>query len=101
MADIMALPPGHITSSLPVRGQDEVVGVGWEAFAHRLGGVRLRERWAAIGLVGREQAGTGRLEERAVDDALLEGVWGPTVHRLVIDCTGTSFRLTVRRGERP
>ncbi|TDD16277.1 heparinase [Kribbella turkmenica] len=45
--------------------------------------------------------GTGRLEERAVDDPLLEGVWGPTVHRLVIDCTGTAFRLTVRRGERP
>ncbi|GAB2653789.1 heparinase II/III family protein [Kribbella swartbergensis] len=45
--------------------------------------------------------GTGRLERRAVDDALLEGVWGPTVHRLAIDCTGDSFRLTVRRGERP
>jgi hypothetical protein len=45
--------------------------------------------------------GTGRLETRAVDDALLEGVWGPTVHRLTIDCTGDSFRLTVRKGERP
>ncbi|MFI7067284.1 heparinase II/III family protein [Kribbella sp. NPDC050124] len=45
--------------------------------------------------------GAGHLERRAVDDALLEGVWGPTVHRLVIDCAGESFRLTVRRGERP
>ncbi|MEU4602999.1 heparinase II/III family protein [Kribbella sp. NPDC023972] len=45
--------------------------------------------------------GAGHLEKRAVDDALLEGVWGPTVHRLVIDCTGNSFHLTVRRGERP
>ena len=45
--------------------------------------------------------GTGRLEERAVDDPLLEGVWGPTVHRLAIDCPSNSFRLTVRRGERP
>jgi hypothetical protein len=46
-------------------------------------------------------AGTGRLEQRSVDDPLLDGVWGPTVHRLIIDCTGTTFRLTVRRGERP
>jgi hypothetical protein len=45
--------------------------------------------------------GPGHLEKRAVDDALLEGVWGPTVHRLVIDCTGNSFHLTFRRGERP
>jgi heparinase II/III-like protein len=45
--------------------------------------------------------GTGRLEERAVDDALLEGVWGPTVHRLIIGCDRNSFHLTLRRGERP
>jgi hypothetical protein len=46
-------------------------------------------------------AGVGRLEERAVDDPLLEGVWGPTVHRLIVDTAGNEFRLTVRRGDRP
>jgi hypothetical protein len=46
-------------------------------------------------------AGTGRLEKRAVDDPLLERVWGPLVHRLIIDSEGNSFRLTVRRGEAP
>jgi hypothetical protein len=46
--------------------------------------------------------GTGRLEERAVEDALLEGVWGPTVYRLIIGCDDrSSFHLTVRRGEQP
>jgi hypothetical protein len=30
-----------------------------------------------------------------VEDKLLEGVWGPTVHRLVITPDGNSFRLTV------
>jgi hypothetical protein len=48
-----------------------------------------------------EGLGAGVLEERAVDDPLLEGVWGPTVHRLVLDCTGDSFQLIVSRGERP
>ena len=37
--------------------------------------------------------GVGRLEEQAVDDDLLEGVWGPRVHRLVIPMDGTSFEL--------
>jgi hypothetical protein len=39
--------------------------------------------------------GAGRVEERLVDDGLLAGVWGPTVHRLVIPVDGTSFTLTV------
>jgi hypothetical protein len=33
---------------------------------------------------------------------LLEGVWGPTVYRLIIGCDDrSSFHLTVRRGEQP
>jgi hypothetical protein len=58
-----------------------------------LGGGRAELTWDA-------ELGSGRLEERAVEDALLEGVWGPTVHRLTIGCDRNSFHLTVRRGER-
>jgi hypothetical protein len=42
-------------------------------------------------------SGTGRVESRAVEDKLLEGVWGPTVHRLVITPAGNSFELMVTR----
>ncbi|MFG1814970.1 heparinase II/III family protein [Kribbella sp. NPDC049174] len=82
---------GSVTQHFIIAGRPVSQGPR-EVVVETLSGGRAHLRWGA---------GTGRLEERAVDDALLEGVWGPTVHRLVIDCTGTSFRLTVRRGERP
>jgi len=42
-------------------------------------------------------AGTARLKARLVDDDLLEGVWGPTVHRLIISTDRTSFTLKISR----
>jgi hypothetical protein len=42
-------------------------------------------------------AGTARLKARLVDDKLLEGVWGPTVHRLIISTDRTSFTLQISR----
>ncbi|MFK4089556.1 heparinase II/III family protein [Kribbella sp. NPDC020789] len=44
--------------------------------------------------------GTGKLETRAVDDDLLEQVWGPTVHRLIIEVGAERqrFALTLTRG---
>ncbi|WP_328991231.1 heparinase II/III-family protein [Kribbella sp. NBC_01245] len=41
--------------------------------------------------------GQGRLEKRTIDDPLLSDVWGPAVHRLVIDLgpNQTSFDLTI------
>ena len=44
--------------------------------------------------------GSGRLETRAVDDELLSAVWGPSVHRLIIDAQ-PDFQLTLTRGIRP
>jgi hypothetical protein len=59
---------------------------------------RLRIETLAGGQVElRWDAGTATLETRAVDDQLLEGVWGPTVHRLVITPDRNSLRLTVMR----
>ena len=43
----------------------------------------------------RWDAGAARLERRAVEDQLLEGVWGSIVHRLVITPDRNSFELTV------
>jgi hypothetical protein len=40
--------------------------------------------------------GTGHLEQRPVNDPLLEATWGPTIHRLTIACPTTSFHLTIR-----
>jgi hypothetical protein len=40
--------------------------------------------------------GTAHLEQRPVNDPLLEATWGPTIHRLTIPCPTTSFRLTLR-----
>ncbi|WP_020392255.1 heparinase II/III domain-containing protein [Kribbella catacumbae] len=45
--------------------------------------------------------GTGKLEQRPVDDDLLASVWGAVVHRLIINATTDrrSFELTLTRFE--
>jgi heparinase II/III-like protein len=46
--------------------------------------------------------GAGRLETRAVDDELLAAVWGPAVHRLIVDGGNRqTFELTLTRVEDP
>jgi hypothetical protein len=57
-----------------------------------LGGATARLTWDPA-------LGKGALESRPVDDELLAGVWGPVVHRLIIETTTTSFELTLARGE--
>jgi hypothetical protein len=42
--------------------------------------------------------GAGLLESRAVDDELLEQVWGPVVHRLILAPCNNRFELTLTRG---
>ncbi|GAB3921100.1 heparinase II/III family protein [Kribbella albertanoniae] len=44
--------------------------------------------------------GTGQLEKRVVDDAMLLRVWGPAVHRLIIAGSNNRFELTMTRGHR-
>ncbi|NIK61666.1 heparinase II/III domain-containing protein [Kribbella shirazensis] len=68
---------------------------------HRPGGLVVRSlSGVLVALSWDDELGPGTLERRAVDDELLEAVWGPDVHRLVIDASGrTSFELTVSRFE--
>ena len=42
--------------------------------------------------------GAGQLETRTVDDELLEQVWGPVVHRLILATRNNHFELTLTRG---
>ncbi|GAA3595774.1 heparinase II/III domain-containing protein [Kribbella ginsengisoli] len=44
--------------------------------------------------------GTGRLEQRSVDDELLQRVWGAAVHRLILAAGNNHFELTLIRGPR-
>ncbi|MET7280593.1 heparinase II/III family protein [Kribbella sp. NPDC005582] len=56
-----------------------------------LGGRLAELRWD-------DSLGAGKLETRAVDDELLEQVWGPVVHRLIIAPCNNRFELTLTRG---
>jgi hypothetical protein len=84
---------GHaIVEHFVVAGTPEHHRAG-ELVVRSLSGSRVAMSWD-------DDLGPGVLERRAVDDELLEAVWGPEVHRLVIDAAGrTSFELTVSRFE--
>ncbi len=56
-----------------------------------LGGELAEVRWD-------DALGAGKLETRTVDDKLLEQVWGPSVHRLILATRNNSFELTLTRG---
>jgi len=68
-----------------------------EPLEHRPGSLVMRFR-TPVRLSWDPAAGTGVLQRHPVEDPLLRGVWGDTVHRLVIAATG-AFELTVTRGD--
>lgn len=68
--------------------------------AHHAGDLTVETLAGAIARLSWDpRLGHGRLEERPVDDPLLNGVWGQSVHRLVIDVGAdqTSFDLTITK----
>jgi hypothetical protein len=70
--------------------------------AHEPGELVVSTLAGGLARIGWDPAlGTGKLEQRPVDDDLLAGVWGPVVHRLIINATTDRrrFELTLTRFE--
>jgi hypothetical protein len=76
--------------------------IGGEPTTHEPGELLVKTLAGGLARLSWDPAlGAGRLERRPVNDDLLAAVWGPDVHRLIID-TGPSrttfFELKFTRG---
>jgi hypothetical protein len=74
--------------------------IGGEPTAHSPGELLVKTLAGGLARLSWDPAlGTGRLERRPVNDDLLERVWGPYIHRLIIDTDRTTFfELKFTRG---
>ncbi|WP_405060132.1 heparinase II/III-family protein [Kribbella sp. NBC_01505] len=112
-----AYPTGNLRRSVSLDRRDQAVRVGdtWAAgtevvehfviagrpLAHEPGRLVVETLAGSVAELGWDAGlGAGRLETRAVDDALLERVWGPVVHRLILAAGNNRFELTLTRGTR-
>ncbi|TDD46631.1 heparinase [Kribbella antibiotica] len=112
-----AYPTGSLRRSVSLDRRDQVVRVvdNWAAgtevvehfviagrpVAHEPGRLVVETLGGGLAELGWDAGlGAGKLETLAVDDEMLERVWGSVVHRLILAAGNNSFELTLTRGLR-